>query len=721
MKLNTKSSWISRLRFSALFVVTVFFAPFFVPFAAAQIIDQIDVAQRGNEAEIAIQFSTTVQYVRHQPATQGSLLQIEFKITGQLDAAGSGLISETRRSPQSELVAPFEVSYDNRTKLLTVKFSRFTAYAVRPGSNPNTISIFVPTSVAEVKDKKTAGASSVIPPIPAALPATGASNAVDEQAASLLTQAKGALATKDASKAIDVLNRLLNLPPNRVTQEAQELAGQARELSGETAKARAEYDLYLRLYPTGPDVDRVKQRLAGLGKVVISADGKTVIETKPEFSFFGSVSSYYYNGSSKYDATLAPPLPGLTFSQISLTSTDQSALITNIDLNGRYRTAEFDTKIVVRDTRTDNFLSGQKDTNRLNNAYVETLYKPADLFARIGRQSATGYGVLNRFDGAWLRYGFNKQFKLNVLLGEPVEFYAVPKKKFAATAVDIGPFAESFSGNIFAVEQRVDGKTDRRAVGGEVRYLDAQKNGFVLADYDIDYKSLNILLAQGNWTLKDSTSFNILFDRRRTPILQLTNGLSVLPFRTVRENLDNGGTLDDIKFASRAVTPLSNLFSIGVTHPLTPQWQLGADFKISDVSGTREVGTLPAQPGTGNIYVYAFQALRTGFLSVNDIVVFSASLINGKTYDGQSYQLSHVIQIQEKWRLESLLKYYRQKDKSGLTLDRLAPTIRLSYRLNDHFSVESEIAAEWSKSTSALQDDKTNRRLYNIGLRYDFF
>jgi hypothetical protein len=71
--------------------------------------------------------------------------------------------------------------------------------------------------------------------------------------------------------------------------------------------------------------------------------------------------------------------------------------------------------------------------------------------------------------------------------------------------------------------------------------------------------------------------------------------------------------------------------------------------------------------------------------------------------------------------LESLLKYYRQKDKSGLTLDRLAPTIRLSYRLNDHFSIESEIAAEWSKSTSALQDDKTNRRLYNVGLRYDFF
>ena len=689
----------------------------FAGHAQAQLIDQIDVIARESEAEISIRLNTTVQYLRHQPAKQGNLLQVEFQLTGDLDGGTRSLISETRRSPKTSLVPPFEVRYDSRNRYLVVKFSRFTSFAVRQGSDNRTISVFVPAAKKPGAAAPVVKPAKTLPAVPDPVPATAAA---ESQAETLMQQARQALAAKNAATAIDILNRLLNLPPNRHTPEAQALAGEARAMNGEGQKARAEYDLYLKLYPDGADADRVRRNLAALS-MPGATPGKAAGEDRVERSFYGSVSSYYYSGSTKFDATLAPPQPGLTFSQISLTSTDQSALIASVDLNGRFRSSTFDNRIVVRDTETFNFLKGQKNTHRLNNAYVETYQKGIDLFARLGRQSSPGYGVLGRFDGAWIRYGTSAKSKLNLIAGVPVEFYPVPKKSFFGGAFDLGPFADSWSGNVFLVEQRVDGSTDRRGTGAELRYIDAKRNAFLLVDHDIAFKSNDIVLAQANWILDGGTNLNLLYDRRRSPVLQLTNGLPALPLPTISDNLASGLRLFDIRQAAKALTPMSTLLSFGATHTLSPAWQLGADVKMSEVSATEATGLLPAQPGTGKVYVYGMQAVRTGLFSLNDILVGSVNLIRGKSYDARSIQLSHVILIRDKWRIESTLRHYHQTDLLDVTLDRLAPTLRLSYRWNEHFSLESELGAEQTRTSGPMQQEKTTRRFYNVGARYDFY
>jgi TolA-binding protein len=701
--------------------------------AHAQVIDQIDVNPQGNEAEISIRFATTVQYQRHQPATQGNLLQIEFLFTGGVDPTRGALLTETRRAPENPYVAPFEVSFDNRNRFLTVKFNRFTTYAVRQGKDGRSISVFVPLPAAVAAPPASTGASpaatpsnaqakapspvTTLPEIPAATPASGD---VETNAKGMLEQAKLMISGKSYSAAVDLLNRLLNLPPNKYSEEAQILAGDARAFNGEANKARAEYEFFLKLFPDSLRAAEVREKLAKLGTIIKTVDGKTVIETKPQWSTFGSFSSYYYRGSTKYDATLAPPVPGLNFDQISLTSTDQSALVTNMDLTTRYKTDNSDTKLVLRDTYTANFLDSRRNNNRLNSAYIETLIKDIDLFARVGRQSAPGYGVLGRFDGGWIRYGLGGIGKISILAGEPVEFYASPKKKFYGAGFDFGPIADNWSGNFFASEQRVDAKIDRRAVGTELRYLDSKKNGFALVDYDTIFKVLNTVLVQGNWVMDGGTSYTFLYDRRRSPITQLTNAFNITPFRTVGENIANGIGLTELRDTSKASTPISNLLSIGLTHPLSPQWQIGGDFKISDVSGTSAIGAFPAQPGTGNIYVYSGQAIRTGLFTTNDIVVLNVSLINGKSYDGQSYQLNHVIIFQEKWRFETALKYYQQKDALQTQLKRFSPTVKLAYRWLDNLSLEAEAGGEFSRSNSPLQTDKTTRDFYTLGIRYDF-
>ena len=79
-----------------------------------------------------------------------------------------------------------------------------------------------------------------------------------------MDSASVALKQGQASVAVETLNQLLNLPPNQQSQAAQELIGEAREKNGEYAKARVEYELYLKLYPDAPDAKQVKIRLAKL-------------------------------------------------------------------------------------------------------------------------------------------------------------------------------------------------------------------------------------------------------------------------------------------------------------------------------------------------------------------------------------------------------------------------------------------------------------------------
>jgi len=152
------------------------------------------------------------------------------------------------------------------------------------------------------------------PPAPAA-----ASLPADPDAAALVAQAREALSKGDNTKAIQLLDQALRRPPNASSQEAQELIGVARERAGETRRAKAEYGLYLKLYPEGEGTDRVRQRLANLNTPALQASTPGKRERPTQTLIFGSLSQYYYTGNSKvetkpFDITGSPlPTDTLTF------------------------------------------------------------------------------------------------------------------------------------------------------------------------------------------------------------------------------------------------------------------------------------------------------------------------------------------------------------------------------------------------------------------------
>lgn len=550
-----------------------------------------------------------------------------------------------------------------------------------------------------------------------ALPAAVASGGLDTQAGDLLERSRAALTRDDNNSAIDLLSQALQLPPNRHSQEAQELIGLAQERSGRLVRAKNEYALYLRLYPEGEGTERVRQRLANLET---APQAKTLTASRRKetniSTVYGGLSQYYYRGNSRAEiTTLTNGVPPET-----LTSLDQSTLVTNLDITGRFRSGDYDNRVVVRDSHSLNLLPNSENINRLYAAYAEVRNKLYDYSGRLGRQPGNSGGVLGRFDGISLGYNVLPKWRVNLVAGEPVEYNPINSEKlFWGTSLDFGTFAEHWNGNVYYINQTVDDIIDRQAVGTELRYFDPRRSVFTLLDYDISYGELNIALLQATQQIGAKSSLNLLVDHRRAPVLQTSNSLFGETNSSITSQLLTL-TEDQLRVRAEERTPTSDLFMIGAAHNFSPSWQIGGDIKLYSISGTPASGTLLASVGTGSVYVYTLQGIATGLLTQRDVSVLSLSYLTGQTYDGESIAFNNRTLIQETWTIDLSLNYYLQKDNLGIELTRLTPRVRIGYRWRDKITFELEVGLEKGTTTSSAQTEDTTRSFYTLGYRWDF-
>jgi len=563
-------------------------------------------------------------------------------------------------------------------------------------------------------------------PAKPALPLTSVRGDVESQASNLLEQSRAALTRGDNNSAIQLLTKLLQLPPNRHSQDAQELIGLAHERNGEIAKAKREYVLCLELYPDWPGAERVRQRLAELETApktqALKAPKKKEVSVS---TAYGGFSQYYYRGNSRVDSTETPivgppqPLP-------TLTSLDQSALISNLDLTGRFRSGDYDNRVVIRDTYALNFLDNTDNENRLYAAYAEVRNKLYDYSGRLGRQPGNSAGVLGRFDGITLGYSFLPKWRINVVAGEPADFNPISSdRQFWGTSLDLGTFAERWNGNAYYINQTIDGIIDRQAVGAELRYFDPRSSLLSLVDYDVSYGVLNIALLQGTYQVGSKTSLNLLIDHRLAPVMQTSNALINEINTSISSFLQQGMTEEQLRAQAEARTPTSDLIMIGATHNFNPTWQLGGDIKRYNISGTPANGTPPATPlaaqqGTGDVYVYTLQGIATALLTKRDVTVLSLSYINSDSYDGESISINNRTLFREKWNLDLSLVYYQQQDNLGTDLTRLTPIVRIGYRWRDRITFELEAGMEKGEVTSSGLTEDSTLNFYMIGYRWDF-
>ena len=396
---------------------------------------------------------------------------------------------------------------DNRSFLITIRPEKRPA----PGEHLP----FLPT----IEPEKRPAARADLTPEEVAAEAK-----INKEARALLVQGRDALAARKNDDAVGLLNSCCCCRPMITHKTGQEWIGVARERAGQFDKARVEYDLYLKLYPKGAGAARVAQRLAELaGKhsagTSLAAAGDRQIQA-PTATTFGSVSSHYYHGNSKISATNT--FNGQTMTN-DLSQVDQSMLITTVDVSERYRNENSDSRLVFRDVDSRNLLSGQPSQNQVYTAYGEIRGAHNDYLMRLGRQSATGGGVLGRFDGVAASYGEPQELRVNGVAGALSDYSLGAKPRFVGASVDKGDFS------LYGIIQTVEGTLDRRAVGTEFRYFDDKKNAYGLLDYDTYFKAVNAAeftgTARGISLLPDST-LSFLLDHRKTPSLSIRNALN---------------------------------------------------------------------------------------------------------------------------------------------------------------------------------------------------
>ena len=560
-------------------------------------------------------------------------------------------------------------------------------------------------------------------PPPTAPPA--AATDIDRQAATYMAEARTALGARENERAVLALNLALNLPPNAYSQEAQELIGIARERNGEFAKAEAEYRLYLKLYPDSPGAERVRQDLDAMAVASVPMGGPLAGEAppaQPALSSWGSVSQYYYGGQSETTntRTITTPATGATtLDTAKISATDQSQLVNNVDVTARYRDGNWDSRFVARDQYVANFLANGSNTNWLNALYAETRYLPGQLLARVGRQSATSGGVLGLFDGAVGSWGFLPNYRVNAVVGQPVDDPFNTTSTFYGASVDVDKVGDRFSGSAFAIRQVAAGETDRLGIGGELRYFDTERNVYSMLDYDPLFHAVNIGMVQGTWQFPTLTTINALLDYRRTPTLQLTNALIAYPGMSLSSLIQQQG-VDAVRSEAKALTPITKQALFGVTQQVSPQWQLGLDVRWSSLSGTPPFASLPATPTTGSVWTYTGQAIGSGLAKLQDILVLNVGVLNGRELRAQNAGIDYRFVPWSMLTLEPMFAWYHQTDDQGQHLTRLSPGLRASYRIFNRFTIEGQFALERTTTVGNLIDNTIQRYFYYIGWRWDF-
>lgn len=675
--------------------------------ASAHVIERIEINHVNDEAEIQIQFDVRIQYLR-EASLNNNDIHIYVKLL-EADPDSDRLVPEALDAPPSDFATHFSVSYPELDSSLAIHFDEKVTYRVQPGRDGRSISIFIPAIKVPPPSLETT-----------VEPAMRTPEEIDLEAKQLIDNARGALGIAQFGTAIEALNRLLNLPPNQQSQSAQELIGEAREKNGEFAKARVEYRLYLKLYPDAPDAAKVKDLLAHLpeagAKPAPTVQKKAVDE---KLMVYGGLSQNYYRGVSQTDTTTASS-SGVTTA--SLTSTDQSMLISSLDVTGRKRSETTDTRIVVRDAYNANYLNRNKSANRLNSAYVEQSARDHSYLYRLGRQSGSSGGVPGRFDGVWLGYSPSSIWRINGVVGTPVDFYnsSTERKSFTGMSIDLTRLPDQWSGSSYVMQQKVGDVIDRRAVGIETHYFDTQRNYTGLLDYDTLFKAVNIATIQGNWTTESGGNYNLLLDHRKSPPLQITNALQGQAVQSIAALVQSGVSVDTLRTDAQALSATSNLFLLGTTQPYSTHWRLGGDFRIANTSGTGATTTMPASVGSGNTYIYTLQAIANNLFMENDLNVISASFVDDHRYEGRSLVFNRVETLRQNWRLDMSLQFYTQSDPLGIHQTRITPNLKLSYHLNDSVSLEGQGGIENTHTYSNTQNDKTRRRYFYVGYRWDF-
>jgi hypothetical protein len=542
----------------------------------------------------------------------------------------------------------------------------------------------------------------------------------------MMADGREALTKGDNQRAIELFDGLLKLPDNKHTRDAQEFLGLVLERTGKTPQALVEYSLYLQRYKEGEGSDRVRLRMANLAPPEVKAVAilRPVKEAAAgELTLNGTLQQDYFFGKSQTDALIKSET-GPAVVQPTVSRVDVKSLNTRASLSGRYQSSRYENRFVFDGDAAHSYLTTTQTKPRIGNVYGEIKDKQIDYSARIGRQSGSSGGVLGRFDGGTFGYKLSPRFRLTASAGVPVDTIAPDsERKFAGAGLELGTFAEHWAGSVYLIQQQVDGRVDRRALGVEVRYFHQKGSFFSLLDYDIHHAAPNLFLFQGNLMFEDQTSLNLLVDIRRSPFLLTTSALMGQADTSIAQLVQRTGWSEaHLSERIKAFAPTAKSVSLGGYRPITEKLQIGANFSASNTSATSAIDEYAGSPASGTSLTYSVNLIGSKLLLKEDLAVLSVGRGTGKTFTSTNVGLTVRAPYSSKGYVNASLNWNKQANTGSYTSqsERLTPTLRMDYRLGKDVTIEAEYQKEFSKTDGTWYGDSANRDFYRVGWRWDF-
>tara|TARA_R110002096_G_C14661942_1_gene728475 strand:+ start:749 stop:2830 length:2082 start_codon:yes stop_codon:yes gene_type:complete len=678
---------------SLLFVVL---ALFFVPFANARVVENVDIKETPETMEIKINFSFPLQYIGHVPGSNGDNLRIQFRLNSQNVLDGQDLRTLSNRSnltwDHSKAVALQEMFWDGgdaTSPLLTLLFNRHVDFDVESSSDLRSVTIRV-------------NYQSVL---------TGQDAQDDQKHSGLLREAMAAFRGNDYETAIRLLTKIEASATGAVHKQALEYLGLTRQRNNQLAHAKAEYQRFLELYPDGPDAIRVQQRLAALTTAdqpaqqsLRQAESATQEDEKEwTTSVYGSLSQFYFRDESR-------PRDGEKRVNVSNLNSDAN-------LNVRARSKDAEIRFQFVGSHQADFLEDRENRKRLSRIFVDYQNYKLGTSIRVGRQSKSKGGVLGRFDGVDVGYEITDNIKVNAVYGHPVQSSRQTNinsdRKFYGASLDFDSLVENWDFTAYLIEQKNKSLLDRRAIGGEARYFKDGKSLFAMVDYDLHFKELNLAMLNSSFNLSEKTSIYANLDYRKSPLLTSTNAIQGQGVENLSDLFDLY-TNDEIYLIAADRTATVKTATFGLNRTLSEQLRLSIDLTATDLAGTVSSAGVIGFPGTGTEIYTSLQLLAS------DLIVERDSHIIGLRYNDRERDRNYTLYFNSRFRIGKEFRLnprLRLDYKSGKLTDNkrliIRPTVKMEYKVGKWLYLEFEGGFEYRDETfSQIEQTTTGNYIY---------
>jgi len=666
--------------------------------AATNVLSRIDREEISGTRAIRIVLNAPLRIVTHSPAVRGRLVEIRLAspLPGAAVSAPAGRRESLRWNadagvPLDELV--YEPDALGGASLV-LHFVREVEFRVSGSDDLRSVVVSFP-------ERKTAKQE-------AAIVATGA------PVAPLMEEASQAMLDGDFATAIGLYERVLAMPESENTPAALELLGLACERSARRDEARASYSDYLRRYPEGDAARRVEQRLAALESATAAApaklrEPKSALESA-EWDVHGTVEQFYRIDSSVNDDREAV--------------LDDSVLFNDVVVTGRRRTAISEIRAHFDGGYAQDFQNSSQSELDVDELYIDGRDRGQRFEAAVGRQIRSSGGVFGRFDGGSVAYRLLEWIQVSALGGFASDYSTdddVESDRYLyGLGFDVGPFFIALSGNVYAIEQRVDGMVDRRAVGGELRYADKRVSAFGLLDYDVYFDVLNVASLLGTWTFDGGATMTAGYDERMVPILTTSNALQGQTSNSIADLRDLYSD-SEIRDLARDRSARSRSATIGGTFPVNDFVRLTGDLTWLRMTGTDGSGDVEATPGTGNELFWTGQVIGSGLLMSSDISAFALRCADTHEWESVGTTLTTRIPIGIRWRVSPRFLFdYRMLDGGGDQVV-LRPATRLEWTWGESLDLELEVGGEWlSQESDDTRDEQPWGYFVSVGYRWTF-